>query len=49
MLFFSKVDIAGPGFINIFVSTQFINDFIDKVLEEGPEFGSKKIKKPLKK
>ena len=45
---FSKIDIAGPGFINIFVSTQFINDFIDKVLEEGPEFGSKKIKKPLK-
>ena len=45
---FSKIDIAGPGFINISVSNQFINDFIDKVLEEGVEFGSKKIKKPLK-
>ena len=42
---FSKVDIAGPGFINIIVDTQFISDFIGKVLEEGAEFGSKKTKK----
>lgn len=45
---FSKVDIAGPGFINIDVNNQFISDFIGKVLEEGAEFGSEKIKKPLK-
>tara|TARA_A100001011_G_scaffold377472_1_gene441145 strand:- start:2234 stop:3955 length:1722 start_codon:yes stop_codon:yes gene_type:complete len=45
---FSKVDIAGPGFINIIVNTQFISDFVGKVLEEGTEFGSKKIKKSLK-
>ena len=35
----SKVEIAGPGFINIFLKQDALSDVIDKVLKEGSNFG----------
>ncbi|RAZ69476.1 arginine--tRNA ligase [Planococcus maitriensis] len=34
-----KVDIAGPGFINIIIKKDYLNDVIKTVLEQGTEYG----------
>lgn len=34
-----KVEIAGPGFINFFLSTSGLTDVIEKILQETTEFG----------
>ena len=34
-----KVEIANPGFINIFLSKKFLLDNINKILEEGKDYG----------
>ena len=34
-----KVDIAGPGFINIIIKKDYLNDVIKTVLEQGAEYG----------
>lgn len=38
-----SVDIAGPGFINIFLSDSFVFSGIPKVIESGDNYGSSKI------
>ena len=40
----SKVEIAGPGFINIFLKQDALTDVIDKVLKEGSNFGQQEEK-----
>ena len=35
----TKIDIAGPGFINLTLASSFWPDFLKSVLEEGDEFG----------
>ena len=39
---FSKVELAGPGFINFFVKPAVFHKQIERVLEEGIDFGSGK-------
>ncbi len=34
-----QVDIAGPGFINFFMSTESAFEIVEQILSEGPEFG----------
>lgn len=34
-----KVEVAGPGFINIFVSDEYLNSEVDKVLGEKEKYG----------
>lgn len=36
----SKIDIAGPGFINFFVKQDFLTDVVATVLEQGEAYGS---------
>lgn len=40
----SKVEIAGPGFINIFLKQDALSDVIDRVLKEGSNFGQQEEK-----
>lgn len=40
----SKVEIAGPGFINIFLKQDALSDVIDKVLKERSNFGQQEEK-----
>lgn len=35
----NKVEIAGPGFLNIFVNNESLASIIDKVIDEGEHFG----------
>ncbi|RLJ90883.1 arginine--tRNA ligase [Planococcus citreus] len=37
-----KVEIAGPGFINIVIQKDYLNDVIKTVLEQGEEYGCSK-------
>ncbi|WP_135449549.1 arginine--tRNA ligase [Planococcus citreus] len=37
-----KVEIAGPGFINIVIQKDYLNDVIKTVLEQGEEYGRSK-------
>jgi arginyl-tRNA synthetase len=34
-----RVEVAGPGFINLFLGTGWLHDALRRVLEEGPAFG----------
>ncbi|MFA5934205.1 MAG: arginine--tRNA ligase, partial [Candidatus Paceibacterota bacterium] len=34
-----RVEIAGPGFINFFLSKEFFTDSINEIIEKGSEFG----------
>jgi arginyl-tRNA synthetase len=36
---FSKVEIAGPGFINFFYATEFLQGIVTDILEEGNRYG----------
>ncbi len=38
-----KVEVAGPGFINFFLSNDALYDIVPKILAEGHEFGRSKI------
>ena len=38
-----KVEVAGPGFINFFVAGTASHSIIDRILEQGAEFGSSAI------
>lgn len=40
----SKVEIAGPGFINIFLKQDALSDVIGKVLKEGSNYGQQEEK-----
>ncbi len=37
-----KIEIAGPGFINFYFASNFTSKIIEKILEEGAEFGKSK-------
>lgn len=39
----SKVEVAGPGFINFFLSPEALNDVVVKVLTEKEQYGHSKI------
>ena len=41
--FITKIDIAGPGFLNFFVKNDYLFDNINKVLEQGDNYGSSNI------
>jgi arginyl-tRNA synthetase len=38
-----KIEIAGPGFINFYLSKNFFSEEIDKILEEGGDWGKNNI------
>ena len=38
-----KVEVAGPGFINFFVASTASHSIIDRILEQGAEFGSSTV------
>jgi arginyl-tRNA synthetase len=40
--FIEKIEVAGPGFINFYLSRQFFVDSIKNILGEGKKFGSNK-------
>jgi arginyl-tRNA synthetase len=42
---FSKIDIAGPGFINLILNPNFISSILNRMLQD-PKLGALKIKKP---
>ena len=35
----SKIDIAGPGFINFYFTAEFVNKLINKIISDGAKFG----------
>ena len=37
---FDKIEIAGPGFINFFMKVESLTNVIDKILDEGENFGN---------
>lgn len=39
----TKVDIAGPGFINFFVSVNAFHQVVDQVLEQGEQYGRSNV------
>ena len=41
--FITKIEIAGPGFLNFFVKNDYLFDNINKVLEQGDNYGSSNI------
>lgn len=41
--YIQKVEVAGPGFINFFLSPQALNDVVAKVLSEKEQYGHSKI------
>jgi arginyl-tRNA synthetase len=36
-----RVEVAGPGFINLFLSDRWLHDLLSEILERGPDFGRK--------
>ena len=45
---FSKVAVAGPGFINFSLEFRFVNSFVSETLKKGSSYGSTKRKVPIK-
>lgn len=45
---FSKVEIAGPGFINFFISPEYLQKEVAKILKEKERYGSSKAGKGQK-
>jgi arginyl-tRNA synthetase len=41
----SKIEVAGPGFINFFLSQDFLFTETDKIIKEGEEYGSSNLGK----
>lgn len=41
--FFDRIETAGPGFINFFLSEEYLQEQVKEVLREGDKFGSLKI------
>lgn len=44
----SKVEVAGPGFINFFFTPEYISNSVKKILEEGKQFGRTEVNKGKK-
>jgi len=42
--FFSKVEVAGAGFINLFLSTEYYAGVLNRILEEKDRYGASKEK-----
>ncbi len=45
---FSKVEIAGPGFINFFIAPEYLQKEVGKILKEKEKYGTSKIGKGQK-
>ncbi len=45
---FEKIEIAGPGFINFFISDQYLQKNLDNILKEKDDFGRNRKKKKEK-
>ncbi|MBU3942860.1 arginine--tRNA ligase, partial [Patescibacteria group bacterium] len=45
---FSKVEIAGPGFINFLISPEYLQKEVGKILKEKEKYGSSKVGKGQK-
>lgn len=45
---FSKVEIAGPGFINFFITPEYLQKEVKKILKEEKEYGNSKVGKSQK-
>ncbi len=45
---FEKIEIAGPGFINFFISKEYLQNQVEKILKEKEKYGSSKTGKGLK-
>ena len=45
---FDKVEIAGPGFINFYISSEYLQSQIPKIIEEGKNYGSSTLGKGKK-
>ena len=43
-----RIEIAGPGFINFYLSPQALEEELDLILEEGAKYGSQKKRKSQK-
>jgi len=41
--YLEKVEIAGPGFINFFLSARWMGEVLAEILEQGPKYGSSVI------
>ena len=41
--YLEKVEIAGPGFINFFLSARWMGEVLAEILEQGPRYGSSHI------
>jgi arginyl-tRNA synthetase len=41
--FFEKVEIAGPGFINFFISKKYLQNQLENILKQKEKFGNSKI------
>lgn len=46
--FFEKVEVAGPGFINFFISKNYLQEKIKEILKKGNKFGNLNIGKNKK-
>jgi len=46
--FIEKIDIAGPGFINFYLSPEFFNESIKEILERKSDFGKNDLGKGKK-
>lgn len=46
--FFEKIEVAGPGFINFFLSKDYLQKEILEILKKGENFGTLKIGKNIK-
>ncbi len=42
--YFSKVEVAGGGFLNFFISDKYYHDILKKAVEEKDEYGKAKVK-----
>lgn len=42
-IFFEKIEIAGPGFINFFISKKYLQNKLETILKEKEKFGNLKI------
>lgn len=45
---FEKIEVAGPGFINLFVSGKWFSETVEKVMELGADYGKVEIGKGKK-
>lgn len=48
LYYLSKIEVAGPGFINFFIKEEFISQEVREILEKGEDFGKNDLGKHQK-